>query len=134
MKKLIATTSMTAGVLLLLVPRYLLPACEYEGYSRMHCTDTAMAEYVVAALLMVTGGIAFAAKKPWLAAVSGAVACGLLVLAFFMPEVYGYCANKKMPCHYGMVPGIRFIAVLAFLVLAAGTGLLARDIKKKKTL
>jgi hypothetical protein len=33
-----------------------------------------------------------------------------------------------------MVPGIRFIAVFAFLVLAAGTWLLARDIKKKKTI
>jgi hypothetical protein len=73
-------------------------------------------------------------KKPWPAVVSGAVACGLLAFAFFMPEVYGYCANKKMPCHYGMVPGIRFIAVFAFLVLAAGTWLLARDIKKKKTI
>jgi hypothetical protein len=51
-----------------------------------------------------------------------------------MPEVYGYCANKKMPCHYGMVPGIRFIAVFAFLVLAAGIALLVRDIRKKKAL
>jgi hypothetical protein len=134
MMKLIAITSLVAGLLLVLVPRYILPACEYEGFGRMHCSDTAIAEYVLGALLLATGGIAFAVKKPWLHIAGGLMACGLLAAAFFMPEVYGYCANKKMPCHYGMVPGIRFIAVFAFLVLAAGIALLVRDIRKKKSL
>ncbi|HWR73278.1 MAG TPA: DUF4418 family protein [Nitrospirota bacterium] len=132
MKKLISITILVAGLLLLVVPRYILPACEYEGFSRMHCSDTAAAEFIIGALMLVTGGIAFAVRKPWLVVIAGAVACALLALAFFMPEVYGYCANRKMPCHYGMVPGIRFIAVLLSLILMIGTALLARDILRRK--
>ena len=132
MKKLIAITILIGGFLLLVVPRYILPACEYEGFSRMHCSDTAVAEFIIGALLLVTGGIAFAVKRPWLVVISAAAACVLLSLAFFMPEVYGYCANRKMPCHYGMVPGIRFIAVLLSLILMTGAVLLARDIRRRK--
>lgn len=132
MKKLIAVTAVAAGALLILVPRFILPACEYEGYGRMHCSDTAIAEYVIGALLLGTGALVFALKKTWLHVAGGAAACGLLLAAWFMPEVYGYCANRKMPCHYGMVPGIRFIAAAAFLVMASGTALLARDMRKRK--
>ena len=55
MKKVIAVTAIVSGLLLLLVPRYILPACEYRGHPAMHCSDTARAEYVVGALLIALG-------------------------------------------------------------------------------
>ncbi len=131
MKKFIAITSITAGLLLILVPRFILPACEYEGFSRMHCTDTAIAVMVLGAMLAAVGGAAFLARTRWLLIADAVVACGILGAAVSMPNVYGYCASRNMPCHYGMVPGVRFIAVLAMIVLLAGIAIAARDLRKK---
>ena len=55
MKRLAGTTMILAGLLLVLVPRYILPACEFEGFSRMHCSDTAQAELVTGVLLALAG-------------------------------------------------------------------------------
>jgi len=55
MKKLVAITALISGLLLIVVPRYVLPACEYEGYARMHCSDTARAEYFSGMTLMAIG-------------------------------------------------------------------------------
>lgn len=132
MKKFIAFTIITAGILLILVPRFILPACEYEGFSRMHCTDTAIAVMVLGALLVAAGGAAFLARTTWLLIADAVIACIILGAAFSMPNVYGYCASRNMPCHYGMVPGVRFIAVLAILALLTGIALAARDLRKKR--
>ena len=55
MKKLAGITMILAGLLLVIVPRYILPACEFEGFSRMHCSDTAQAELVTGILLALAG-------------------------------------------------------------------------------
>lgn len=129
MKKLLAFTSIGAGALLLAIPRYILPACEYEGFARMHCTDTAIAEYVAGALLLGTGAFLFAAKRSWFVIAGGIAACGILAAAYYLPDVYGYCASKNMPCHYGMVPGVRFTSVTAFIILIPG---LAAQVKQAR--
>ncbi len=130
MRRLVAVTGIAAGLLLGVVPRYVLPACEYEGHPRMHCSDTARAELVVGALLVVAGAFASAVKRPRPVMGAAAVSCALLALAWFMPDVYGYCASPRMPCHYGMVPGIRFIAVLAGVLLIAAIVLLAKGTRR----
>ena len=117
MKKLVALTELTTGVLLLFVPRYILPACEYEGFPRMHCSDTARAEFIVGALLVLAGGMVLFARtmKPLVIAV--VVSCILYGVSFGLPDLYGYCLSSRMPCHYGMVPAVRFIAVFGALVM-----------------
>lgn len=132
MNKLIAVTGIVAGVLLIIVPRFILPACEYEGFARMHCSDTANAEIVLGAVLAAVGAVAFLVRTPWLLIADAAVACGLLGTAVYLPDVFGYCASKNMPCHYGMVPGVRFIAVLAMMALLTGSALVMRDLRKKR--
>lgn len=131
MKKFIGITSITAGLFLIFIPRFILPACEYEGFSRMHCSDTAIAEMVLGALLAAAGSAAFLATSPRFLIADAVIACVILGAAFFMPNVYGYCANRNMPCHYGMVPGIRFVAVLAMIALLAGIAIAARGLKKR---
>ena len=59
MKNLMAITMIVSGLLLLLIPRYILPACEYEGFSAMRCSDTPRAEYLAGAFLMVLGRPSF---------------------------------------------------------------------------
>ncbi len=130
MIKMVALTALLSGFLLLVVPRYILPACEYEGYPPMHCSDTAKAEFLVGALLMVIGGISFFSKKS-IAAIVAAVACILYAVAYWLPDKIGYCHSTRMPCNYGMVPGIRFISIAgALIMIGAAAGLLKTSRRK----
>jgi len=131
MKKLIAITALAGGVLLLLVPRYILPSCEYEGYAHMNCSDTARAEYIVGIALMVVGASAFftkSSKLQFLEAVIATVLCGV---SYWLPDKIGYCQNPRMPCNYGTVPGVRFIAVVGILVMIGAMAGLAKDLRTK---
>ncbi len=132
MIKMVALTALLSGFLLLVVPRYILPACEYEGYPPMHCSDTAKAEFLVGALLMVIGGISFFSKKS-IAAIVAAVACILYAVAYWLPDKIGYCHSTRMPCNYGMVPGIRFISIVGVLIMIVAVASLLRKSRKKGT-
>jgi hypothetical protein len=112
-------TAIISGLLLFTVPRYILPACEYEGFSRMHCSDTAQAELVVAGLFILAGAGLLALKPLWAVLASGCLSMALSVSAFVLPDIFGYCQSSKMPCNYGMVPAIRLIGVVSGLVAAA---------------
>jgi hypothetical protein len=131
MRKLVALTALATGVLLLLVPRFILPACEYEGYPHMHCSDTARAEFIVGAMLMLVGGMTLFARtvKPLVIAVL--VSCILYGVSFRLPDIYGYCLSPRMPCNYGMVPAVRTIAVSGTLVMIVTLFRLAKFFKTK---
>ena len=118
MKKVIAVTAIVSGLLLLLVPRYILPACEYRGHPAMHCSDTARAEYVVGALLIALGVAAAILRLKATGIVCSGVSIILYVVAFRLPDIFGYCHSTQMPCNYGMVPGVRFVAVLSAIIMA----------------
>ncbi len=131
MIKMVAFTALLSGFLLLVVPRYILPACEYEGYPPMHCSDTAKAEFLIGAVLMAVGGISFFSKKNIAAVVVAAVACVLYAVAYWLPDKIGYCHSTRMPCNYGMVPGIRFISIAgALIMIGAAAGLLKTSRRK----
>jgi hypothetical protein len=119
MKKLVGLTSLISGMLLILVPRYILPACEYAGFSRMHCSDTAQAEYIVGGLLMAVGITALLVRHANAAVIASAASFLLFCIAIWLPEKTGYCQSTRMPCNYGMVPGIRFIAAIGLLIMAS---------------
>ncbi len=131
MKKLIVITAIVSGILLLLVPRYILPACEYLGHPRMHCTDTAHAEFVVGALLIVLGGLTALLRLKAAVVVCAAVSIILYTLAFLAPDKFGYCLSSQMPCHYGMVPGVRFIAVVSAIIMSIALIGLVKSYGKK---
>ncbi len=130
MMKMVALTALLSGFLLLVVPRYILPACEYEGFAPMHCSDTAKAEFLVGAILMVIGGISLFSKKNIAAAVAAA-ACILYAVAFWLPDKIGYCHSSRMPCNYGMVPGIRFISITGVLIMIVAFVSMLRKSRKK---
>ncbi len=131
MRKLIGTTAMAGALLLFLTPRYILPACEYEGFARMHCSDTAQAEMILASVLFVVGVAAFLIQSTAATIGAGAVALALSVVAYLLPDKFGYCMSSRMPCNYGMVPAVRFIAVVVGLIMAVGVVIAARRARKK---
>ncbi len=126
MRRLVASTGIVAGILLAVVPRYVLPPCGSLGYPRMHCSDTARVEILLGFALTGVGVVAAAARKPWLLMASAAASAAILAMAWFAPDVYGYCMSPRMPCHYGMVPGVRFISALAGTILFISMLLAAR--------
>ena len=125
MKIFAAAAAILGGLLLLVIPRFIFPACEYLGRGRMYCTDAAHGEFIVGGLLVATGAALLLLKSGTAAIGAAAVAALLCAAAFFVPAYTRYCANPDMACHYGMVPSIRFIAVAVGAVeVAALTGLI----------
>lgn len=131
MKVFAAVAAIVGGVLLLVIPRFVFPACEYLGRGRMHCTAAAHGEFVVGGLLVAAGAALLLLKPGPASIVAAAGAVLLCAAAFFVPAYTRYCANPDMACHYGMVPSVRFIAAaLGIVELAALTGF-AREFKRR---
>jgi hypothetical protein len=119
-----------SGILLILVPRFILPVCEYEDILR--CTARAQpAEYVVGALLLVAGMGAFLLKSTRTSIIGAVVSIILYSIAFLIPDKYGYCHSSRMPCNYGTVPGIRFIAIIGGIIMVVAIISVVRSTRKK---
>jgi hypothetical protein len=131
MRHLVAITSLTCGILFILVPRYILPACEFAGFARMHCSDTAQAEAIVGVLLVLAAGMTLMIRSTWMPLAGGVLSLLLLGITVWLPETYGYCLSPKMPCKYGMVPAIRFISVTGSLIMIGALFTMVRSYRKK---
>jgi hypothetical protein len=131
MKMVVAITALACGMLFFLVPRYVLPACEYAGYSRMHCSDTAQAERVVGAVLIVVSGSTFLVRWTMMPLVGAILSTIVFGIAFWLPDIFGYCLSPKMPCHYGMVPAVRFLSIIGFLTMIGIIFIIAKSSGKK---
>ncbi len=131
MKKLIGITAFIGGVLLVLIPRYIFPACEYLGRPAMHCSDTARAEYLIGALLLLTSGTTFFLKSDRAVIMSASAVLVLSIFAGMAPDKYGYCHSTMMACNYGMAPSIRFIAVLMAIMMIGVIISCVRSYRKK---
>ena len=127
----VVITALVCGILFLLVPRYVLPACEYAGYSRMHCSDTAQAEQVIGAVLVVVSAITFFVKSTSMPLVGAIISTILFGIAFWLPDKFGYCLSPRMPCNYGMVPAVRFLSIIGILTMIGVVFSIARSSLKK---
>jgi hypothetical protein len=104
------------GLMLVLVPRYILPVCEYQGFSPMSCSHTAFAEMFTGFIVMaLSAGLAFSKGRESLRWFSlPALAAGISVL--WIPRAIGYCHSSGMPCNYATMPVLRLLGVLIILV------------------
>jgi hypothetical protein len=131
MKIFAAVAAIVGGALLLVIPRFVFPACEYIGRGRMHCSDAALGEFVVGALLGATGVLLIVLRPGAGAIATAGVAIALCAAAFFVPAYTRYCAHPDMPCRYGMVPSVRFIAVIVGLVEVVALTRLMRESRRR---
>lgn len=119
-QKMVGIVLFLMGLMVVLVPRYILPVCEYQGYSKMACSYTAVSEMCIGLIVMVSSlGIFFSRNAEtlrWLAL--SPVALGISVL--LIPEAIGYCHSSSMPCNYGTIPVLRLAGVLIILVSLGG--------------
>lgn len=133
MRMVVAITTLVCGILFFLVPRYVLPACEYAGYARMHCSDTAQAEQVIGAALIAVSGMTFLVRSTSMPLVSAVLSTIVFGIAFWLPDKFGYCLSPRMPCHYGMVPALRFLSISGILAMIGVVISIARSPGKKGT-
>src|SRR3989304_5231250 len=98
MKMVVAITTLVCGMLFVLVPRYVLPACEYSGFARMHCSDTAQAEQVIGAVLIAVSCMTFLVKAKTMPLVGAILSTIVFGIAFWLPDQFGYCLSPRMPC------------------------------------
>ena len=131
MKMVVAITALVYGILFFLVPRYVLPACEFAGYSRMHCSDTAQAEQVAGAVLIAVSGTTFLVKSKTMPLISAVLQTIIFLIAFWLPDKFGYCLSPRMPCHYGMVPAVRFLSIIGILIMIGAMFIIIRSSRKK---
>ena len=131
MKLFAAVAAMVGGALLLVIPRFVFRTCEAIGRGRMHCTDLAHGEYLVGALLVLTGVALIILESNKAAIAAAGCTTVLSVAAFFVPAYTRYCANPEMPCHYGMAPSVRFIAVVLGIVEVTALAGLVRESKRR---
>lgn len=130
MKWLIGITALVGGASLVVVPRFVLPACGYLGYPEMRCSQTARSVMAAGGLLVGCGLVALATRQGKASLRAGVVAAVLFFASFVLPEAVGYCQGTQMPCNYGMVPAIRFVAVIGGLVVLAGVAGLGRSARR----
>ncbi len=114
---LVAITALVSGILFILVPRYILPACEFAGHTRMHCSDTAEMEQVAGAVLIVVSGATFLVKSTKMPLVSAIFSMIVYGIAYRLPDKFGYCLSPRMPCNYGMVPAVRFLSIIGIVIM-----------------
>lgn len=131
MKRTAAIAALIGGLLLILVPRYMLPVCEFKGYQPMHCSDTARMELYAGILLAAAGVAVLLFRRPGLVLGALLAALGLSAAAMILPEIYGYCKSPNMPCNYGTVPSIRLISVVTAVIALIAAVLSVRQMLRK---
>ncbi len=110
------------SALVIVVPRYILPVCEFvlPGHEHAVCSFMYKAEAAVGVVAMALSAAMFFSKTAdalrWLA-FAAFFAGGTVIAA---PGFVGYCQSPRMPCHYGAVPGLKLVGGLIALVSAAG--------------
>ncbi len=134
MKGLSIALTAGGGVLLLLMPTVILPICEYRGFPPMHCSETALAEYLIGALFIAAAAALFFLQKDRQLLVVESAAILLSVAAFVAPDMIGYCKSPQMPCHYGTVPAVKFVSAAAGLGLIISVMLRIASMRRKRSL
>lgn len=120
MNRIFAVLFFLTGLMVLLVPRFILPVCEYQGYSPMACSHTAVAEMFMGVIVMAAAiGLFFSSGSDglrWLSFTT--LASGVSVI--WIPQAIGYCHSGQMPCNYATIPVLRLLGALTVLISLAG--------------
>jgi hypothetical protein len=97
------------GLLLILIPRFILPVCEYTGKPSMKCSSVAHYEMALGAAILLISGALYWLKKTGvqLGILLACTVAGIAVI--WIPEYMGYCKSPNMPCNYGTVPALRLL-------------------------
>lgn len=131
--KLAAAILLVLGVLVILTPTTLFPACHglierADGGAGMpmRCHWTGLAEIGVGILIACAGLLNLLKKTGGPGVFAMGAACG--VVGFLLPtKLIGICMMPTMACRSGMAPALYVLMALVLLVSLAGAWFSARE-------
>ncbi|MFZ5639236.1 MAG: DUF4418 family protein [Bacillota bacterium] len=134
--KIIALASALTGILVMLVPRYIFPVCQFYGrfietkagkLIPMRCFYTAQAELAVGAVIFFSAlALIFARQAETRKTVSMILVLLGLVVIFLPALLIGVCKDPSMPCHAGTLPALTILGG-ALVILSLLGAYLARE-------
>ena len=110
-----------AGLMGILVPRYIFPVCEYFGKPVMKCSVMAHWDMWAGAGILFSGVLLTVLAQPWIRRILATLVLALGAGILAIPSISGYCASPRMPCNHGTLPAMRivggFVVVVGLLTL-----------------
>ncbi len=126
MKKLdivLSVVIMILGLLIILVPQFILPVCEGTLVTDagkevpMKCHWTAQAEILTGLMILAAGVLSLVVKKDGGRMASGIFAAlGGLCALLLVTSVIGVCMNPAMSCVMGTKPAIIILSAFTMLL------------------
>ncbi|MCS4542025.1 MAG: DUF4418 family protein [Euryarchaeota archaeon] len=127
--KILGGVAALIGILVMVVPRYILPVCEYYGKMMetkmgmiipMKCTWTAQSELGAGALIIISALALIASKQVETKKVLNVILAALGVIVIALPTVLiGVCA-PGMPCRDGTLPALEILGGLLVITAIVG--------------
>lgn len=117
--------TMALGALVAITPRFILPVCEYHGIimqlpngktDHMHCYYTALASYVIGALIILIGlNLLLAKTRETLRSLS-LILGGAAAITFLVPRIFPVCQNPDHLCNHGTKPMITVLGITIMIM------------------
>ena len=129
----LAVVSGVFGLLIAIVPQFLLPVCSASIETKagrfipMRCFWTARVELAVGALIILVSILLFFSRNKSATLYLQIVLTGLGVVALLLPtNLIGVCMSPTMPCRVGTLPGLIVLSGLVIVVGLVGVALALR--------
>ncbi len=119
MSKFFGVIDSLIGVLIVIIPRYVFPSCEYirQVSSPMKCSYTRRAELAIGIVITIGGITMFFSKSREAVRAVSIILIGLGLMTILIPSyLIGVCASPEMPCHYGMLPSLNLLGGLLIIM------------------
>jgi hypothetical protein len=118
------------GILVMVVPRYILPVCEYQGRLMetkmgmsipMKCSWTAQSELGIGLVIIVAALALLLSKQAETRKMISLILVALGIVVVLLPTtLIGVCPNPMMTCHAGALPALGLLGGLLIIVAAIG--------------
>ena len=129
----LAVISGVFGLLIAIVPQFLLPVCSASIETKagrfipMKCFWTGRAELAVGALIILVSILLFLSRNKSATLYLYIVLTGLGVVALLLPtHLIGVCMSPTMPCRVGTLPGLIVLSGLVVVIGLVGVALALR--------
>jgi hypothetical protein len=128
--KILGGVAALIGILVVVVPRYILPVCEYQGKLMetkmgmsipMKCSWTAQSELGIGLVIIVAALALLLSKQVETRKMVSVILVALGIVVILLPTtLIGVCSNPMMLCHAGTKPALELLGGLLVIVAAIG--------------
>lgn len=128
--KVLGVVTALIGILVIVVPKYILPVCEYQGKLMetkmgmsipMKCSWTAQSELGIGLVIIVAALALIFSRQVETRKMVSVILVALGIVVILLPTtLIGVCPNPMMLCHAGALPALELLGGLLIIVTAIG--------------